>query len=47
MTCDSSKSITIKLYSEKQCQKEDVSEVLAQLEKETQQQADDIHYGTY
>lgn len=47
MTCDSSKPITIKLYSEKQCQKEDVSEVLAQLEKETQQQADDIHYGAY
>lgn len=47
MTCDSSKPITIKLYSEKQCQKEDVSEVLAQLEKETQQQADDIHYSAY
>lgn len=47
MTCDSSKPITIKLHSEKQCRKEDVSEVLAQLEKETQQQADDIHYGAY
>lgn len=47
MTCDSSKSITIKLHSEKQCPKEDISEVLAQLEKETQLQADDIHYGAY
>lgn len=47
MACDSSKPITIKLYSEKQCQKKDVSEVLAQLEKETQLQADDIHYSAY
>jgi hypothetical protein len=47
MTCDSSKPITIKLHNKKQCPKEDVSEVLAQLEKETQLQADDIHYGAY
>lgn len=47
MTCDSPKPITIKLHSEEQCQKKDVSEVLTQLEKETQQQADDIHYGAY
>lgn len=47
MTCDSPKPITIKLHSEKQCPKEDISEVLAQLEKETQLQADDIHYGAY
>lgn len=47
MTCNSPKPITIKLHSEKQCLKEDISEVLAQLEKETQQQADDIHYGAY
>lgn len=47
MTCDSPKPITIKLYSEKQCPKEDISEVLAQLEKETQLQADDIHYDAY
>lgn len=47
MTCTSSKPITIKLQCDKQCPKEDVSEVLAQLEKETQLQADDIHYGAY
>lgn len=47
MTCDSSKPITIKLHSEKQCPKEDISEVLAQLEKETGLQADDIHYSAY
>lgn len=47
MTCDSAKPIVIKLHSEKQCQKEDVSEILAQLEKKTQQQADNVHYGAY
>lgn len=47
MTCNSPKPITIKLHSEKQCPKEDISEVLAQLEKETGLQADDIHYGAY
>lgn len=47
MTCDSLKPITIKLHGEKQCQKKDVSDALAQLEKETQLQADDIHYGAY
>lgn len=47
MTSDSSRPVTIKLHNDKQCPKEDVSEVLAQLEKETQLQADDIHYGAY
>ena len=47
MTSDSSRPIAIKLHNDKQCPKEDVSEVLAQLEKETQLQADDIHYGAY
>ena len=47
MTCDSLKPITIKLHGEKQCQKKDVSDALTQLEKETQLQADDIHYGAY
>lgn len=47
MTHDSSRPVAIKFQCHKQCQKEDVSEVLAQLEKETQLQADNIHYGTY
>ena len=47
MTCDSLKPITIKLHGKKQCPKEDVSDVLAQLEKETQLQADDAHYSAY
>lgn len=47
MTCDSEKPIVIKLFCEKQCPKENVSTAIAQLEKETQLQADDIHYGTY
>ena len=47
MTCDSSKPIVIKLHGEKQCPKENASAVIAQLEKETQLQADDNHYGAY
>jgi len=47
MTSDSSRPIAIKLHNDKQCPKEDVSEVLTQLEKETQLQTDDIHYGVY
>lgn len=47
MTCNSSKPITIKLFCDKQCPKENVSTVITQLEKETQQQADDAHYGAY
>ena len=47
MTCDSAKPIVIKLHGEKQCPKEDVSTVIAQLEKETGLQSDDIHYGAY
>lgn len=47
MTSDSSRPIAIKLHNDKKCPKEDVSEILAQLEKETQLQADDIHYGVY
>ena len=47
MTCDSAKPIVIKLHSEKHCPKENVSTVITQLEKETQLQADDIHYGAY
>lgn len=47
MTCDSAKPIVIKLHGEKQCPKKDVSTAIAQLEKETQLQADDSHYGTY
>ena len=47
MTCDSAKPIVIKLFCDKQCPKEDVSKVITQLEKETQLQADDAHYGAY
>lgn len=47
MLTESSRPIAIKLHNDKQCPKEDVSKVLAQLEKETQLQADDIHYGAY
>lgn len=47
MTCDSAKPIVIKLHGEKQCPKEDISTIIAQLEKETQLQADDSHYGVY
>lgn len=47
MTCNSAKPIVIKLFGEKQCLKEDVSTIIAQLEKETQLQADDNHYGAY
>lgn len=47
MTSDSSRPVAVKLHNDKQCQKENVSDVLAQLEKETQLQADDIHYGAY
>lgn len=47
MTCNSAKPIVIKLFGEKQCLKEDVSTIIAQLEKETGLQADDNHYGAY
>lgn len=47
MTCDSAKPIVIKLHGEKQCPKENVSTAITQLEKETQLQADDNHYGAY
>ena len=47
MTCDSAKPIFTKLFCDKQCPKEDVLKVITQLEKETQLQADDIHYGAY
>lgn len=47
MTCDSAKPIVIKLHGEKQCLKKDVSTAITQLEKETQLQTDDIHYGAY
>lgn len=47
MTHDSSRPVAIKFQCHKKCPKEDISEVLAQLEKETQLQADDIHYGAY
>ena len=47
MTCDSAKPIVIKLHDEKQCPKENVSTVITQLEKKTQLQTDDNHYGAY
>ena len=47
MTCSSLRPIAIKLYDNEQCQKEDVSNVLAQLEEKTEQQANDNRDSFY